>query len=181
MTNLGDASSTTTVATGDPIAGEGFYSIFAPAGAQSFQASLAPYVATEGDTTVTAGQVVRLDVVLPAALLDASPRPVSVSLSPGGVLRRPGLDRELRRRSGLVRAPRVERAAVRSAGAEEAFGVSARPFGGGARPRAAQAVEGGGAAERARRAGRADGSDALWSTPATSSRPFRPISPRDGA
>jgi hypothetical protein len=84
VTNLGDASSTTTVATGDPIGGEGFYSIFAPAGAQSFQASLAPYVATEGDTTVTAGQVSRLDVVLPAALLDASPRPVSVALAPGG-------------------------------------------------------------------------------------------------
>ena len=84
VTNLGDASVVTTVSTGDPAVGDGYYSLFAGSGAVSLQAALAPYSPQTGQATVVSNGVVRLDIALPAALLDASPRPVSSTVAQGG-------------------------------------------------------------------------------------------------
>ena len=84
VTNLGDASVVTTVSTGDPAVGDGYYSLFTGSGPASLEASLAPYSSQTGEATVVSNGVVRLDIALPAALLDASPRPVSSTVAQGG-------------------------------------------------------------------------------------------------
>ena len=82
--NLTDGGSVVTSPTGDPAQGDGYYALFAAAGSPQLRASLPPYLAQTQGTTVTANGVVRLDFSLGGALLDPTPRPVSVNVVPGG-------------------------------------------------------------------------------------------------
>ena len=83
VTNLGDGSSTTSVTA--PEQGDGFYSLFAAgSGLQDFEASANLHTPLTKSATVTADAAVRLDFSLAAGLLDASPRPLSAIVSPGG-------------------------------------------------------------------------------------------------
>ena len=86
VTDLGSSSSVQTVATGDPVLGDGFYTIFTPTGDRTLQATRVPYTPTSGEATVASDAVTRLDLTMPAASLDASPRPVSATLVPGGAM-----------------------------------------------------------------------------------------------
>ena len=81
VTNLADDSSATTVAA--PGQGDGFYSLFAAgSGSQAFEASADLHASVTANATVTLDAAVRLDFSLPAGLLDASPRPLSVRGEP---------------------------------------------------------------------------------------------------
>jgi hypothetical protein len=83
VTNLGDDSSTTTVA--DPGQGDGFYSLFAAgSGSQAFEAAADLHTSLTKNVTVVLDAAVRLDFSLAAGLLNASPRPLSVVVGPGG-------------------------------------------------------------------------------------------------
>ncbi len=78
VTNLGNSSSTETFPTPeDPGQGNGFYTLFCPAGAQTLQAAKQFYVSEQETPTVALGGVVRQDFVLPAGQLNASPQPLS--------------------------------------------------------------------------------------------------------
>ena len=82
VTNLGDGSSTTSLAA--PEQGDGFYSLFAAgSGSQDFEASADLHTSLTKSATVTPDAVVRLDFSLAAGLLDAAPRPLSAIVSPG--------------------------------------------------------------------------------------------------
>jgi len=83
VTNLADDSSATTVAA--PGQGDGFYSLFAAgSGSQAFEASAQLHTSLTKNATVAPDAAVRLDFALPAGILDAGPRPLSVVVSPGG-------------------------------------------------------------------------------------------------
>jgi hypothetical protein len=85
VTNLPDDGSTTTFGTPqDPAQGDGFYILFAGSGPQPFEASADQYDPQTQSTAVIPNGVVRLDFALAAGLLDASPRPLSLFMSPGG-------------------------------------------------------------------------------------------------
>ncbi len=85
VTNLPDDGSTTSFATPeDPAQGDGFYILFAGSGPQPFEASAAQYDPQTKSTAVIPNRAVRLDFQLAAGLLDASPRPLSALVSPGG-------------------------------------------------------------------------------------------------
>ena len=83
VANLG-GDSTTTFATPDPAQGDGFYILYAEAGPQTFEASFPAYEPQTKSATVIPSGAVRLDFALAAGLLDASPRPLSLFMSPGG-------------------------------------------------------------------------------------------------
>jgi len=81
--NLGDGSFTTSLAA--PEQGDGFYSLFAAgSGLQDFEASANLHTPLTKSATVTPDATVGLDFSLAAGLLDASPRPLSAIVSPGG-------------------------------------------------------------------------------------------------
>ena len=83
VTALADGSSTTTAPA--PEQGDGYYSIFAPgSGAQDFEAAAEHHASVTKTATITPDEVARLDFALPAGLLDASPRPLSAIVNPGG-------------------------------------------------------------------------------------------------
>ena len=67
-----------------PVQGDGFYTLFTPTGDRTLQATRVPYTPTSGEATVASDSVTRLDLTMRAASLDASPRPVSATLVPGG-------------------------------------------------------------------------------------------------
>ena len=76
------ASATTAAAPGQ---GDGFYSLFvAGSGPQDFEASADLHNSVTKNAAVAADGVVRLDFLLPAALLTAGPRPLSAVAGPGG-------------------------------------------------------------------------------------------------
>ena len=82
VTNLADASSTTTAA-GEQ--GDGFYSLFvAGSGSQSIEASADLHGPVTQNANVVTNGVARLDFALPAGLLHAAPSPLSVTVNPGG-------------------------------------------------------------------------------------------------
>lgn len=70
--------STTTVASPDPNTDDGIYFVAADTGLQTVEASAPGYGTASDDTTVTAGQLSRLDLALPAGLLAFNPDPVNV-------------------------------------------------------------------------------------------------------
>jgi hypothetical protein len=84
VTNLTTPGSVTTVETGDPLQGEGFYAFFVAVGSPQFEAALVPYTPQTKGTTVADKSVVRLDFSLEAARFDPAPRPVSISVARGG-------------------------------------------------------------------------------------------------
>ena len=83
VTALADGSSTTTAPA--PEQGDGYYSIFAAgSGSQDFEAAAELHTSLTKSASITPDTVVRLDFALAAGLLDASPRPLSATVSPGG-------------------------------------------------------------------------------------------------
>ncbi len=81
--NLPDDGSVTTAPM--PGQGEGYYTLFSGSGSQSFEASDKGYTSVTKSSTVIPNSVVRLDFSLPAARLNAAPRPLSAIVDPGGV------------------------------------------------------------------------------------------------
>jgi hypothetical protein len=68
-----------------PDQGDGFYSLFAEgSGDQGFEADAEHHTSMVQHTTVVPDATVRLDFALPAGILDASPRPLSAVVTPGG-------------------------------------------------------------------------------------------------
>ena len=67
----------------DPAQGDGFYVLFSESGAQSLEASFPAHDPLAKAITVIPNSTSRLDFALAAGLLDASPRPLSLFLSPG--------------------------------------------------------------------------------------------------
>ena len=83
VTALADGSSATTAPA--PEQGDGFYTLFAAgSGSQDFEAEADLHTSLTKSATITPDAVVRLDFALAAGLLDASPRPLSAIVSPGG-------------------------------------------------------------------------------------------------
>jgi len=82
----GSPSTTTFPTPDDPGQPDGFYILYADAGSVSLQASHERYTSQTRSTTVVSHDAVRLDFTLPAGLLDASPRPLSTRLDPGGAV-----------------------------------------------------------------------------------------------
>ena len=83
--NLPDDGSTTTFATpDDPSQGDGFYVLFAGSGPQPFEASFPAHEPATGEREIIPNSTVRLDFKLKAGVLEASPRPLSLFMSPGG-------------------------------------------------------------------------------------------------
>ena len=112
VTALADGSSTTTVAA--PEQGDGFYSLFAAgSGSQDFEAAAELHTSLTKSATITPDAVVRLDFALAAGLLDASPRPLSAIVSPGGTQIRDARRHEQRHRRRELRPPRGRRPAGR--------------------------------------------------------------------
>ena len=69
----------------DPTQGDGFYILFSESGAQSFEASYPLHDTQTKGATVVPNSTTRLDFSLAAGLLQASPRPLSLSVVPGAV------------------------------------------------------------------------------------------------
>jgi hypothetical protein len=83
VTALADGSSTTTAPA--PEQGDGYYSLFAAgSGSQDFEAAAEFHTSLTQSAAITPDAVVRLDFALAAGLLDASPRPLSAIVPPGG-------------------------------------------------------------------------------------------------
>ncbi len=76
---------TTAVATpGDPAVADGFYTLFAPSGAQVFTATMkGGYAPDTATVNVVDGDTVRQDFYLPAGLLNATPQGIDVTVELG--------------------------------------------------------------------------------------------------
>jgi hypothetical protein len=86
VSNPPSGGSTTTYAAADGPQDDGFYSLFSQdGGTQSFSASYPAYETLTKNATVIPNATVRVDFALPAGLLQASPRPMSMIMSPGAV------------------------------------------------------------------------------------------------
>jgi hypothetical protein len=85
----GDPTTTTFGTPEDPAQPDGMYILFAASGPRSLRASLTPYTPVTDDADVVFHDAVRLDFHLPAGLLDASPRPLSVRVNPGESVTQP--------------------------------------------------------------------------------------------
>src|SRR4029077_13751576 len=86
VSNPPNGGTTTTSAVTDGPQGHGFYSLFSKdGGSQSFSASFPAYQTLTRNATVIPNSTVRVDFALPAGLLTASPRPLSMIMSPGAV------------------------------------------------------------------------------------------------
>ena len=84
--NTAGGDPTTTFATPqDPAQGDGLYILFSESGAQSFAAAFPAHDPSTKNATVIPNSTVRLDFALAAGLLSAGPRPLSMSMTPGGV------------------------------------------------------------------------------------------------
>ncbi len=70
--------------TSDPGQGDGFYILFAGSGSQPFEASKAKYAPQDQSALVIPSTTVRLNFSLAAGRLDASPKPISSFVTPGG-------------------------------------------------------------------------------------------------
>lgn len=83
VTALADGSATTTSAAPDQ--GDGYYTLFAAgSGAQDFEAAAERHDSLTRGATIVPDTVQRLDFALAAGLLNASPRPLSATVAPGG-------------------------------------------------------------------------------------------------
>jgi hypothetical protein len=82
--NLPDGAPTTAFATpGDPAQGDGLYILFSASSSQSFEATFPAHDPRTRNTTVIPNAATRLDFSLTAGVLSASPRPLSMLMSPG--------------------------------------------------------------------------------------------------
>ncbi len=79
----GGASAKTFATPEDPAQGDGFFILFSDSGAQSIQAAYPAHDPQTKSATVIPNGTMRLDFSLAAGLLQASPRPLSLSVSPG--------------------------------------------------------------------------------------------------
>jgi len=85
VSNLTQATSTSTVDPGDPDRPSGFYSMFSPAGPQSLEASKLAYASDGHPATVFTNDVVRRDFTLQAGETSASPTALSAVIPPNGM------------------------------------------------------------------------------------------------
>ncbi len=85
VTNLASGAPTTAFATPeDPSQGDGFYTLFSQSGSQSFGAAFPAHDPQTKAKKVISNGTVRVDYSLTAGVLDASPRLLSLLLSPSG-------------------------------------------------------------------------------------------------
>src|SRR5262245_28176594 len=84
VSNPPKGGTTTTDAAAEGPQDDGFYSLFSKdGGSQSISASFPAYESLTKTATVIPNATVRVDFALPAGLLTASPRPLSIIMSPG--------------------------------------------------------------------------------------------------